>query len=42
VLRRAIRPFDIPILVVAAAVVSFYFYRRLRHLRNETQRAEEP
>ena len=42
VLRRAMRPFDIPILVVAAALVSFYFYRRLRHLRNEAQRAEEP
>lgn len=41
-LRRAMRPFDIPILVVAVVLVSLYVYRRLRALRNEAQRAEEP
>jgi len=41
-LRRAMRPFDFPILVVAAALIGFYFYRRIRHLRKEARWVEEP
>lgn len=40
-LRRAMRPFDIPILVAAAVLVGLYVYHRLRALRREA-RLEEP
>ncbi len=32
-LRRVMRPFDIPIIAVAVAVVAYYVVRRIRHLR---------
>jgi membrane protein DedA with SNARE-associated domain len=32
-LRSAMRPFDIPILVVAAAAVGWFFFRRIRSIR---------
>ena len=38
-LRRAMRPFDIPILVIGVLLVGFYIYRRLR---NEARRIREP
>ena len=37
--RRAMRPFDIPILVIGVLLVGFYIYRRLR---NEARRIREP
>lgn len=41
-LRRAMRPFDIPILVVAAVLVGLYVYHRLRALRREARQGKEP
>ncbi|MBI4311672.1 MAG: DedA family protein [Chloroflexi bacterium] len=34
-LRRVMRPFDIPIVAAIVAVVAFYVYRRIRHVRAE-------
>ena len=34
-LRNAIRPFDIPILIVIGVLVVLYVYRHLKHLREE-------
>ena len=39
-LRRAMRPFDIPILVVIVALVGLYVYRHVRHLRREARQAQ--
>ena len=42
VLRNAIRPFDIPMLIAVVAVVAFYVYRRLRSRRRESQQEQQP
>ena len=40
-LRRAMRPFDIPIIVVVLLLVGIAVYRRLIHLRDEARRVKE-
>ncbi len=42
VLRDAIRPFDIPILVAVVAAVAFYVYRRLKSRRRASGQVEQP
>ena len=34
-LRSVMRPFDIPILVIAAAAVAWFFYRRIKSIRGQ-------
>jgi len=36
-IREAIRPFDIPIVVVFLVIVAFFVWRRLRDLRTSPQ-----
>ncbi len=39
-LRRTMRPFDIPVLVVIVALLGLYVYRHIRHLRREARQAQ--
>ncbi len=36
-LRSVMRPFDIPILVIVAAAVAWFFYRRMKAVRAQQQ-----
>ncbi|MBI4197646.1 MAG: DedA family protein [Chloroflexi bacterium] len=40
-LRRAMRPFDIPVIVACVVLVAFYLYRRIQHLRREERETVE-
>lgn len=40
-MRRAMRPFDIPIIIALVALVIFYVYRRVQHLRHEARDSAE-
>ncbi len=40
-LRHAMRPFDIPIIIALIALVCFYVYRRVQHLRREARELAE-
>jgi len=40
-LRRVMRPFDIPILLVLIALASLYVYRHVRHIRSEARDTPE-
>ncbi len=40
-LRNAMRPFDIPIIIVIVALAGWYVYRRIQHIRREARRAAE-